>query len=359
MRKTIITKLKTFIKRPKRLKFDEGLPTGIDFEILNELCVQHLAAPLQSASYAHLSGWKDAGAFRLLLQTAKGRRWSVIYKNAVYNLEHIPALVGLPNKPGPPEYLIYKNARGPLAQYLPTIYMCQEVVPGKHYQYLLEDVGQAYQKVSGQENLLKAAKALVAIHKAMADCLCDVDQAIFFRYNSDFSTQLQEYVVANLQRYANITTSNAASEVLALWPHISKRHRCHPAYSLQTVSLIHGDFNPANILVHQRRPDRIKLIDWEWAGFGMPHADMASLLKRAPPEVEQQALLLFSDQNRRLSPSQHKTLYEWCQLERGLIDASFMIAQGMMQSSAEKSSRFYRYTERSLERVLRAYNELV
>jgi hypothetical protein len=337
----------------------EGVPEGITFETLNELCLQRLEKPLARVSHVHLSGWKAAGSYRLFLQAQGGRRWRLIYKNAVYSNDQIPALAKLPVVPGPPEYLVYSNAGGPLGQYLPAVYLCSEIVPGRHYQYLLEDLGQAYRKSTSLEAILGIVAELPSIHQAFGAWSRSIDQDRLLRYGHEFSVAFQEYARETLECYAQRTANEIVSEVCLLWPHISKVYLCEKFQEIRPACSIHGDFNPANVLVHEKYSDRIKLVDWEWAGLGMPHADLASLLGGRKPEIEQQALSFFFRQDTSLPPNENRRLYQWCNLERGLLNAAFCAAQSMGRPDVSTKLDVARVIENGARRVLRMYRELV
>lgn len=337
----------------------EGVPEGIDFETLNELCLQRLGKPLAHVSHVHLSGWKAAGSYRLLLRAKGSRRWRLIYKNAVYSTDHIPALAKLPVVPGPPEYLVYSNAAGPLGQYLPAVYLCSEIVPGRHYQYLLEDLGQAYRKSTNLEAILGIVAELPSIHQAFGAWSRSVDQDRLLRYGHEFSVAFSEYARETLEGYAQKTANEAVSEVCRLWPRISGVYLREEFQEIGTACSIHGDFNPANVLVHSKYPHRVKLVDWEWAGLGMPHADLASLLGGRKPEIEQQALSLFLRQDTNLPLNENRRLYQWCNLERGLLNAAFCAAQSMARPALTTRISLARLVENGAQRVLRMYRELV
>ena len=339
-----------------------GVPPGLTFDQLAELCLLHLGEPLKHVAYVHLSRWKAAGAYRLLLKTSRGRSWRLIYKNAIYSLDHIPGLAGLPIIPGLPEYLIYSNAQNALAQYLPEIYLCSEVIPGKHYQFLLEDLSDRYWLATRQpEIVLGLAAKLPALSRAISESVV-FNQDRLLQYDYKFSILAQEYIRKNLEYYAERTASEAAVKVCKSWTEIFEMHANRELHQLKSTCIIHGDPNPSNILIHRKKHlRRIKFIDWEWAGFGSTHADLASLIKEANPEIKQQALTIFSKQDNRLSFKEHKRLYEWCQLERTLLDASYLAAQQQIDtlSSTTKSDTWVpQYIEKSLHRALHAYQTL-
>jgi aminoglycoside phosphotransferase (APT) family kinase protein len=161
-------------------------------------------------------------------------------------------------------------------------------------------------------------------------------------------------VKTQLERYVASLGSEPVSEVLAQWADLMAIYLRSDLIDDQTVGLVHGDFSPANLYI---KPDAIKILDWEWAGQGVPHADLAALLKRTPPEIEQQALARYAQHDPRFSPDEHRQQYEWCQLERGLMDAGYLAKQ-VLDASQTVSSSMPAYIERSLQRTLQAYHAL-
>lgn len=335
-----------------------GLPEGIDHGTIDKLCREHQGWPLKRASYAQLSGWKVSGAFRLFLTGPNGEVWRLIYKDAAYTPEQIPALRGLPLVPGLPEWLIYSVPAKALASYLPRVYLCLEVVSQRQYRYVLEDLGGRYQRLTRykgpakRDGILHAASRLCSLHRALGDWAANIDPTQLLQFDGGFSAVLLPYARTNLESYLTHTADSSVSEVIGRWPEIAAAHDQGDWLQSQPLGTIHGDYHTGHIYLHQEVPDRIKLIDWEWTGFGRSHADLASLLKRAGPEIELQALMAFSQQDTSLSLDEHRQLYEWCQLERGLLDAAFLARQQM--ESRRQAAWIPRYIERSVARVLRA-----
>jgi thiamine kinase-like enzyme len=350
-------------RRRRRRRPVQGLPEGIALETVNELCLEHLGEPLQRVSYVHLSGWKVSGAYRLFLKSVNGRTWHLIYKNAIYSPEQIPALKGLPIRPGPPEYLVYKHPERALSQYLPTVYLCLEVIPERHYQYILEDVSQSYQRLSEYEeparkrNILKAAAELPRLHHALSEWSITADPTHLLRFDREFSTDLLNYAKRNLECYVHETADKTVSRAIELWPLISEVHGRSEFYECQTAQPIHGDYHTGHVHVHKNDPDRIKVIDWEWTGLGRPHADLATLLQRKDPDTERQALVRYAEQDEHLSLDEHKHLYEWCQLERGLLNAAFLASQQM--ESSRKVFWIPGFIQGSIMQALHAQEQLI
>lgn len=307
----------------------KGLPEGIVFDALDELCREQWGETLRDVSYWHLSGWKLTGTFRLLLRTSRRRRWTLIYRDTAYNDQHFPGLAEFPASLGPAEYALYSNARGTLAKYLPTVYRCSEVIPGQHYRYLLEDVAGEYERVADTKGILRAAAELPAIHRALREWASGMDQSRFLQYDSAFFAALQEYALKNLQRYAQQSGEESVHALCRLWPQISAMHAREELYASYPLHPIHGDFYPVNILIDPKHVGRTKLVDWEWMGLGAAHMDLASLLQDGPPELEEQALVVYAKALGQMSLEEHQRLYAWCKLERGIRDAAFAAAQQM------------------------------
>src|SRR5712692_4257628 len=267
-----------------------GTPEGISFEALDDLCLRLWKESLQEVSYLHLSDWKLTGPFRLFLRTRKGRRWLLIYKDAEYNDHHFPGLIGHPAQLGSAEFCVYSRAQGSLAQYLPTVYRADELTPGRHYRYLLEDLSDEYDPVSSSDEVLRAAEALPALHRALEEWVNVVGRAHLLQYDSDFRASFLAYVQKNLQEFTQKSEEETLVELCRRWSPISQVYTSSEFHDLEPPRPIHGDFCQSNILLHRKSPNRIKLVDWEWTGIGKAHVDLATLVKRLTPEVEERAL---------------------------------------------------------------------
>jgi hypothetical protein len=347
--------------RWKRQKEDQpisGLPPGLSFGSLNDVCLLQTGRPLKQAWYVPLSRWKSTcSTYRLVVKPARGRRWNLIYKDAFYRRNQPNALDGLPVYPGPPEYLVYANARGPLARFLPTVYLFHQALEGEHYQYLLEDLGDTYRKNSRPEGILNAGEVLPAMHEAMRLWVKAIDQKDLLRYDTAFSRGLLEYTKKTLARYCAQATAPALIQFCERWPEIIEMYGRLEAGSFPSPTPVHGDFNITNILFHKQDPGRIKILDWEWAGLGLPYADLASLLNSADFELEEKVLANYCAQVNDCPPQEHRQIYLWCKLQRGLLDASFT-ALHVLEQPARPGFDRSRFIEKSLQRALSAFEAL-
>src|SRR5512133_3288142 len=139
-------------KSTPQLPPTRGVPPGLDIRTIQAICAEAFHTNILSVAYYHISGWKSAGAYRLIIETQPGEFTNLIFKDTIYETEEIPALLNLPVHPGPAEYAIYHQSEGPLAEYLPTVYLAEEIVPSLHYHYIFEDLASDYQIVKRHED---------------------------------------------------------------------------------------------------------------------------------------------------------------------------------------------------------------
>jgi hypothetical protein len=356
--KFLKSKIRSLIRPKKTEKIKNGLPDGIDLDTINNLTLRHFEGHISHISHLHISGWKKSGAYKLYLQTEKNHTRTLIFKNAVYYYDHIPALDGLPINPGPAEYQIYKNANGNLSKYLPKVYLCREIVPNRHYQYILEDLDGEYQRNTSPETIFNTINEMPAIHLALNESLPDLNQNDLPKYDRKYSIDLLQYVRKNLEHYHQKSGSKTVSTLLKLWPGILKIYNMDKFHDSKSTQLIHGDFNSANVLIHKKNLKQIKLIDWEWAGMGTLCADLASLLKGTLSGIEKDALAAFSKLNNdNRADIIKERLYHWCKMERGLLDAAFCAAQ-VMKCPVKTRFNLTGFIEKSMNRALDGYQEL-
>jgi len=362
--RNIKPRIKTLLKRSglfyQESGFIPGYPDGLSRADLSKVVLSRLGEQPENVRYRHLSGWKHSGAFRLLVETRSSRYDSFVFKNAKYTDGHIAALSGLPVFPGPPEYLIYKAANNALQGYLPRIYLSRKIVDGEHYQYLMEDLSKDYEVSHDRKQILAVCEQLSRIHSDLSRSLGKEAKTALLQFNRSFSEQLMKYVFKNLSRLQEYQPTSRMDGVFRLWDRITTVYSAIMAdiYRQEIIGPIHGDLNTTNILFHRNYRHKFKLIDWEWAGIGVPHADLASLLKRASPKVEAQGLLLYNKVNHQRGIEKDRQIYEWCKLQRGLFDAAFFGKQ-TLDSKEPPKNNLSGHIDRALQRVLKSYQELL
>jgi len=334
-----------------------GLPPGLSYEQLAESFISRWNEGRVKTFYHHLSGWKESGAYRLYLVFRKGETRTLIFKNATYDHGEIPALDGFPVRPGPAEFEVYAHASGALANFLPEVYLARELEPGRQYQYLLEDIQTAYARADGFEDRLPVVEQMASLHQALAEVLSQAPGIHLPIYDRDFVEALRRYALDKLTQYAASNDRPFLAQVLQRWPEVDAAHQRADVYDLQSLQPIHGDLNFANAYIHTSQPARIKILDWEWAGMGLPLSDLAAILKGAPPDIEHAALEIYSASNPGFPNGTLRRSFYWCLLDRSLNDAAFLAA---IEMSRRGKANFDvpKIIESSLKRVLYAVEQM-
>ncbi len=295
-------------------------------------------------SFEHLSGWKTSGAYRMVASCHDGREWSAILK--VSTTAERDAFEGVPAEPGPPELTVYRS-EGALVAHLPEIYEATEAAPHR-YRYLLEDLAPGWTRPTDDEHLLTVSAALPVIHGRLSDALSH-DPGLL-RFDTDYAISLLEYARISLSALDPRRWPEGTADLMTDWAGFETRYvrdmeMAHDAFELQPV---HGDLNPSNVWLDRQGSGNVKLVDWEWAGHGLPHADLAALLKHAGPELEDVALGRFPGGSDH--PGGRRT-YRWCKIQRHLLDAAFF-ARRMQGATTGTSVDPRRHLRASLHRLL-------
>jgi hypothetical protein len=332
-----------------------GLPPGLSVDDLQDVLWRETGQAARRFAFLHLSSWKPSGSCRLYLELENGAPWTVIFKNALYTADQAPALEGFPLRPGPPEFAVYRRPEGPLRPFLPRVFLCREVVPARHYNYLLEDLSGTHERANRIESVLAVASRLREIHEALSAWAVPEDRERLLLYDRGFSDALREYARRNLERYVRAVDDDAVSRIYRRWPEIAAMHAREDFACADRI--LHGDFGPSNILIHTSDPSRLKLIDWEWTGYGLAEADLASLLKGVSADVERGAVAIYLHGGAVPTRDRSARLYLWCRLERGLLDAAFIAAQAL-DASNDARLNLRGFVRKALQRAEGAYEDL-
>ena len=220
----------------------------------------------------------------------------------------------------------------------------------------MEDLGQAYRRASEQADRCASQKRCPSIHQALADWLPTVEPDHLLHYDGIYAKRLLSYAYENLEAYAE-RADESAKQLLNQWTALEDVYFAGIGFAQEPHVPIHGDSNPANILVHRREPIISNLIDWEWAGVGLVHADLASLLKRTPSGLEQQALELYAQQNQTFTVAEHRQRYEWCSFSE-VCSTSDLLPSNKWKRPINTRVNLSKYVTKSIDRVSVAVDRL-
>ncbi len=339
------------IKPNDNAEWTEGLPPGFSPQFLERGNHKINEKQLKRAKFKHLSGWKEAGAYRIEIPLSRGNKWRLVFKDANYHTDQLPALKGLPYIPGPPEYALFHHPPQALSAFLPQCLWAEETEPGKRYRYLFEDLTGEFGRIRGDEGLLKAVHMLLPLQNALQDWQPGSDDNLL-HYSGASVRALEEYVFHSISRYCEQYPGDTVTDFLHRWPEILKVHELFERIPAFDSTVVHGDLNTTNIYVHKEDPSIFRLVDWEWAGWGNPHLDLACLLKRVSPEFEEKALQVYAQDRPATTLFEHQFAYHWHQLDRGLLDASYVAAQ-ILDNPYRPDWDIVGFMEDSLSEVIR------
>ena len=337
----------------------KGYPDGFPDGVLETVVRERGGGKIDRVQYQHLSGWKKRGAFRLVAEDDRRRDWRFIFKNVIYNESEIAALKGLPLILGQAEYAFYRSADQRMNEFLPDVYASGEVVPGTHYWYLLEDLSPEYTTTDDVNKILVLSEKLPNIHAAIGDCMDATLREQVLQFDRQFSLRLLPYATDNLKRLAREKEVAGLRERLATWEQLSDTYgtMLEEIFSANALGPIHGDLNVTNVMFHRDDGSRFKLIDWEWVGLGLPHSELASLLKAVPPELEAKALSTYRLASGLENDPNFERIYLWCKLQRGIFDAGFFARQ-MTGDQHDTAPNLEPHLSRALDRAYTALHDL-
>lgn len=301
----------------------KGLPPGLDVAVVEAALEQLGAGDIERSAYVALSGWKrDTWTSRVLVVDSDGRRHTIVAKVTDYD-EHVPAFEGLPYEPGRPELAVLRTAlaepAGALASWMPRPLLA-EPLDERRFVFAFVDVGRTHSARSGADHILQAISSLSPMQGALRTAGVPAEDLLDLQPENHAET-LARYVHEHLAAASEPGAAELARSADDLVG------RCFtPSWARVAVGPVHGDPNRSNVLF-SRRAEGLLFIDWEWAGRGLPHADLACLTKVVPPEIEGEAVACFADSDPRFTLEEHRELHERAKLHRSLLDASFMAAQ--------------------------------
>jgi thiamine kinase-like enzyme len=346
-----VSLLRNKLRFPNRGKPMSGLPKELNQKLVKSVVEKRWGESVQFLRHTHLSGWKDSCAYRVFIATSAGHERTMIYKRASYRQDEIPALIGLPIKPGPPEFCLYSSNHEELSEFLPQVYFVEELTKGACFQYLLEDLSENYKKSYQSNDILNAASKLALLHDDLAQVSIKRDNDCLLYFDRDFTIALLKYAKQAFEIYYRKSDIEMTGEITKHWEQIEEILYINWSNNNDSDIRIHGDFNCANILFNTNKASDIKVIDWEWMGVGHAYDDLVSLLKGADEELEHQAIFNY-EKARGLFENKSITEmllpYNQRKLQRSIFDAAFFIRQGIQRSNKEKE-----YLDGFIERAMK------
>lgn len=345
------------LRRPPReprvdRSWQPGLPPGFP----TEACPVVGLDP-QHCRHAHLSGWKSRGAWRIADDTPPTH--SVVYKDADYDPVDVPAVADLPVRPGRFEWQVLHTADPSLRSWLPILHWARHDGRDRRYQYVLEDLGTTHRSWQVPSEIVVLAERLPQLHGALS-VVFDHAYSRPTPMDREASLALVDYLEAGLMPGHGSNDEHEAGWIRHEWPGVRDVYlrEGERAFDLVRTVGIHGDCNLANVLFPHAAGGAIKLLDWEWAGRGLPQADLASMCKALPKPVERSVVRAYHEASPGVSWEVEWRVYQWCKLQRGLLDAAFLSRQRLQARHVAAALPLDRHVEAALARAHLAFDEL-
>lgn len=334
-------------KRITRVK--NGTPCNFNWDIVNQLSNRVFNSNIVSIKYQKLSTWKRVGTYRLFLRLQNGSETSLIYKYCNYNYEDYPALDGFPVQLGRSEYVFSKLENENINKFLPKTFWSHRD-KNDVYHYLVEDLTlKGYQSYLEPDDII--VKNLVSINKSLNSSSIDKRDLPF--YDKNYSLKLIEYI----RRLWESSWEDKYSLSFSKLDKISKIY-LDLAFQDKKYGIIHGDFNDNNFQLKQSHNIyRFKVVDWEWAGIGIIHTDLASYFGDPDYPNLESYVKEFAALESWETYDYHTKWLNWAFMSRALFDMSYMIAQ---KSAVNKYSimNIDHFILETIDNLMKAYTKV-
>jgi aminoglycoside phosphotransferase (APT) family kinase protein len=251
---------------------------------------------------------------------------------------------------------VYGKASSVLGKYLAECLMSIRQESSSAFVFVLEDLTASYGKPPRVGGWKPGVTGLHDLHTALAQAAGIHGSDSLLAYDASFSQDLTSYARGSIAQFRGNTGSSEAGEILDNWSNLTRTY-LSPEFDLPELHRpVHGDYNTGNVFFSIRDLSEFRVVDWEWAGVGLPHMDLASYLRNAPPEVTTWAIADFARRTPEVSLRTHERLLDRCALERAIWDASLLAAQ--LSLDPHRSQRLEQGITRALSAALAAWVSL-
>lgn len=298
-----------------------GPPPGVDPTALEAVCTRWTGAPLESAWHAELSGYKAANAHVVVLRAATGQRLRVVVKSLPTSPHGYPAKAGYPGPLLGPEPAILQAPSIELRTSVPTLLHVEEDPVREQQRFFLRDLSPTHHRPVTSTDVRRVLDEREQLHPALTAWLANQDDATLTTWDDDFRQRVVDWARTALEDFARATGEPFVAEFLEQWGLVVREYlRAGP--DAPTIA-IHGDLRRDHVFLRSR--DTMRLVDWEYAGWGWAHNDLVSLFKGLEAPVVRRLLGQFAASHDELTPTEHVRVYNRAVIERGLLDAALVI----------------------------------
>ncbi len=197
---------------------------------------------------------------RLVATLADGSQLPVVFKR----------LQPHPDRDVGREVLVYERVLVPGVE-APTLYASRRDETRGHYWLFLEDVGSLRLEWCDVEEWAHAFRWLARMHAAYAGRLAELEGlGCLDVHGSSYYRRLALAATRSLCDHHAVAAADRLERLCDRWLGAAAAF-----LSRQPRTLVHGDLSCHNVMVQR---DKIRAVDWEWAGLGPAAWDVAKLL---------------------------------------------------------------------------------
>lgn len=302
-----------------------GLPEGLGRESIERVALEQTKMHVVRCSHEPLRSWKSSRVAHVELELSDGSSLFYVFKDAIYDDADYPAVAGLDHPVGFPESSLYRLATSDPLAYAPQVFCREESADHVRQTYLLEDVAQTHHPVYSERDKRPLLEAMPVFHENLERWVARNPDHVLLVYDRDFVVDLLEHARRGLERLASTTDFEGASDVRSVWSDVADYLLDSRNLRRRDLRPIHGDFSTTNAFVARRGIP--KLVDWEWSAMGTRHDEIASLVKRRDPRLEEKALDMLANLEPRIGRRGHEELLWWSRAFTVVRDAALLSHQ--------------------------------
>lgn len=302
-----------------------GTPPGLTSDVLDDVVRDLFGIRTGIVRHAPMPGYKFGGVYRVWVTSKRGRTKTLVFKRVSLLPEDYPAIASYPGTPGIPEWELLHEAYPQVSAVVPVVYRASRAEDEKYHQFLMEDLSWTHRPVLTESDVETVVSRLPAVHSALGDW----SHAVGYQHRIDWSPAsagaLLGWVEESLNMFLPFDSSGMAEETLRIWGRVIDAFTQVEAAASAPCRIVHGDFNRMNTFL-EVDGSGIRAVDWEWMGWGPPHIDLASVLKRSPWSQQRALVRRFFDDD-DVSHEHNWQVFLWSRLGRCLLDAALHARQ--------------------------------
>ena len=166
------------------------------------------------------------------------------------------------------------------------------------------------------------------MHRALREQFADGEIEGFLRFDQAYAEGIWEYALNALNRYVDETGDPAAQRFLDRQDEVRVVFLDPSFQADRPTQPIHGDCNGTNMWVRTSNGHlHLKAVDWEWAGYGLPHADIISIVKWCSNDLKEEFLQRYCAAAGLEDLPRERRWLRRANMERAIMDAGFLAKQ--------------------------------